>query len=52
MKAPDCPLCGHPPVIIVGTTQAFCEQDTCEVFVWNPTLTPAENLQDAKVIDL
>jgi hypothetical protein len=44
---PDCPLCGHPPgLVLVGDVQAFCGNDACRVMCWNPSRTRAENLDD------
>ena len=50
---PCCPLCGGPPVFMMGGgTQAFCGSDDCRLFTWNPTLSRSENLQSADFIDL
>lgn len=36
--APFCPRCGHPPVILLGGGhQAFCGDEDCVVFTWDPT---------------
>ena len=51
-KCPDCPYCGHPPQLRVGTTQAFCGTDDCRCVMWNPTITQAENFRDFTEIDL
>lgn len=44
IKSPDCPLCGHPPKMAMsGGMQAFCGNDDCDGFCWNPSMTLAEN---------
>jgi hypothetical protein len=48
---PDCPLCGHPPVMVFGT-QAFCGNDACTLLLWSPALTLDENLMDAGFVRL
>lgn len=50
LQSPDCPYCGYPPVILLYE-QAFCGNDDCKVILWNPRLTPAENLADAGTVD-
>jgi len=50
---PDCPLCGEPPMMVLGGgTQAFCATDGCRMFTWNPALSRSANLQAADFIDL
>lgn len=51
-KCPDCPLCGHPPQLVVGSAQAFCGNDECRALLWDPTSTPAENRADMGEVDL
>ena len=47
---PDCPLCGHPPMMVFdGGTQAFCGNDDCTLLMWTPTKTLDANLMDARV---
>lgn len=48
--SPGCPLCGHPPRFTVGTTQAFCGNDDCNLIMWNPMASLDENLTDADVV--
>ncbi|HCT78708.1 MAG TPA: hypothetical protein DGT23_19535 [Micromonosporaceae bacterium] len=40
LKSPDCPACGHPPKLLVSSAQAFCGNDECNAFCWNPSETP------------
>lgn len=40
---PDCPECGHPPVMIISPEQAICGNDDCDGFCWNMTHTLAQN---------
>jgi hypothetical protein len=47
---PDCPLCGRPPQLIAGATQAFCGNDACTLLCWDPTLSLDANLLDAGVV--
>lgn len=49
---PDCPMCGHPPKVRLGVTQAFCGNDDCRCMVWNPAITQALNLADINEVDL
>lgn len=51
-KAPDCPLCGHPPMFVVGGSQAFCGNDNCRCLNWDMSKTPAENMADVGEVDL
>ena len=48
---PRCPFCGEPPKFIVGITQAFCGNDTCELLCWDPTLSLDVNLMNARGVD-
>lgn len=48
-RCPDCPLCGHPPALVLaGEVQAFCGNDECTAICWNPSLTRAENIADLR----
>lgn len=47
---PTCPGCGRPPEFGFAT-QAFCGNDDCHVFTWNPTKTLAENLESSSTIE-
>ncbi len=51
-KSPDCPLCGHPPMFVVGGRQAFCGNDDCRALGWDMDATPAENRANAGEIEL
>ena len=50
----ECPGCGGPamamPFPLDG--QAFCENDDCHVLMWNPDLSPAENMAEMSFVDL
>jgi hypothetical protein len=53
LACPDCPFCGNPPAYILpGHVQAWCSNEACEVWVWNPSKTQAENRADAGKIEL
>jgi hypothetical protein len=47
-----CPLCGQPPLILVGERQAFCRTDDCPVFTWDTADTREAFLANANIIDL
>lgn len=51
LRSPDCPVCGHPPQILFGEAQAFCGNDDCNALMWNPSITPAENLAGIKRVE-
>lgn len=40
---PDCPVCGHPPGMIISPVQAICTSDDCEGFMWDMTHTLKQN---------
>lgn len=47
LACPDCPLCGDPPfMVLAGDVQAFCGNEACKAWTWNPSRTRAENLAD------
>jgi hypothetical protein len=50
---PNCPLCGEPPMMIMGGgAQAFCgNDDGCTLLTWDPSKTLDENLMDARGVD-
>lgn len=49
---PRCPLCDSPPwMVLGGGTQAFCGNDDCRLFTWNPSLNRSANLQAADFIE-
>jgi len=48
---PDCPVCGHPPLMALGET-AFCGNERCAALSWSLDRTPAENLRHFKPVDL
>jgi hypothetical protein len=48
---PDCPLCGHPPVMMFGDgTQALCGNDDCTLIFWDPSVSLDGNLLDAGMV--
>jgi hypothetical protein len=48
---PNCPLCGHPPLFTIGTTQALCgNRDGCNLIMWDPTQSLDANLTDAGMV--
>lgn len=47
---PDCPVCGHPPQMIIGPTQYICGNVLCQGFCWNPSETLAHNRENATEI--
>jgi hypothetical protein len=47
-----CPRCLRLAQLVVGRAQAFCGNDECDVFVWDPTSTREEFEADATVVDL
>ena len=53
LLTPDCPLCGEPPVMMIGGgTQAVCGNDgDCPLIFWDATKSLDENLLDAGVIN-
>jgi hypothetical protein len=53
IKCPQCPMCGAvPPWIWPGLHQCVCPNEACQVFMWVPWDTAAENLADSHVIEL
>ena len=45
---PRCPLCGaEPPFIHPNFAQAFCPSEECDVILWEPWVSLAENLMNA-----
>jgi hypothetical protein len=47
---PRCPLCNQPPAIALpGATQAFCGNDDCDLWCWNPSVSLDDNLLNAGV---
>lgn len=45
IRCPLCPLCGAPPALVVGDSQAFCGNDQCRAMNWELLKTAAENLR-------
>lgn len=52
IKCPFCPKCGaEPPFIFDSFAQAFCPNEDCDVLMWTPWDTAAENLADMHVAE-
>lgn len=48
VKCPNCPVCGDAAAFISpAMAQTFCTNEECNVLVWNPWDTAAQNLLDA-----
>jgi hypothetical protein len=52
IRAPRCPGCDQPPMMVVGTRQAFCGTDACQVFTWDLAESPERFKATAQIIDL
>jgi hypothetical protein len=50
--APRCPGCDMPPALQLGDSQAFCGNEECRVFTWNPLDPPERFKATAVAIDL
>lgn len=57
LRCPRCPLCGAPMgegamflAAITGGTQVFCENDDCDVVMWDAT-QPDGGISQASVIE-
>lgn len=47
---PRCPLCDQPPAIVIpGGIQAFCGNEDCDLWCWNPAVSLDDNLLNAGV---
>lgn len=47
IKCPFCPVCGAAPLFIAaGLEQTWCTNEDCNVFMWVPWKSAAENLAD------
>lgn len=46
-----CPVCGTESHLIVSKTQAFCENESCRVLSFNPSL-PDGGMSDMHEVDL
>jgi hypothetical protein len=53
-KSPNCPVCGEPPMMVMGGgTQAFCGNvGGCPVMTWNPMDSREEFLRTAEQIEI
>lgn len=48
---PTCPLCGSvPPFIYPSFAQAFCTNEDCDVILWEPWVSLAQNLMNANTV--
>ena len=50
--SPMCPFCQQPPAILISPRQAVCGTDECPCFMWNPSLSVAENRRGSGVVDM
>lgn len=50
--SPVCPVCGHPPFLVLNDEQAFCGNDECRALMWNPSRTAAQNLAGEREVRL
>lgn len=48
----SCPGCGQDAEFTLPPGQAFCGNENCHVFIWDPRLTGAELMADAQYIRL
>lgn len=49
VKQPTCPRCGQLPVRVFGLdSQAFCGNNDCAQFTWNPRMTALELIENAQ----
>ncbi len=39
LATPNCPRCGQPPKLELDDDKAFCGNDDCDVFCWDPNRT-------------
>lgn len=47
VKCPFCPVCGTPPDFIAPMLyQCWCPNEDCNVFMWVPWVSAAENLAE------
>lgn len=52
IKCPFCPVCGTPPPFILDALyQCWCPNEDCNVFMWVPWCTAAENLAQQSTVD-
>jgi hypothetical protein len=49
---PACPACGTPAALVISAQQAFCGNDDCRIFMWEPGKTMDELLENLTTIDL
>lgn len=42
VHSPTCPLCNEGPAFVLPAWQAFCGNDDCPTFMWNPRDTPEQ----------
>jgi hypothetical protein len=47
-----CPGCGEPGQLVISDHQAFCGNDDCWCFMWDPALTFSQAMADASEINL
>lgn len=47
-----CPGCETEACMILSGRQALCGNDGCAILIWDPTLSPAQNMASMHRIDL
>jgi hypothetical protein len=47
-----CPGCRQPSTRILSEVQAFCTNDDCHVFLWNPSMSLDELARTANFVEL
>jgi len=53
LRSPACPLCRQAAMLLVAPTvhpQAFCTEEACKAFTWDPTVHADELLTNAETI--
>ena len=49
----SCPRCHEPPMMVLGAgSQAFCGNEACEVFTWNPRESVVEFEANARPVQV
>lgn len=51
LVSPDCPMCGNPPIIVLGAEFAMCGEEKCRTVSWNPSRTIAHNMSNVNEIE-
>lgn len=48
---PECPSCGHLPMIHYGGVHAFCGNDDCQIFTWDRSLGHEQYYPETTVME-